>query len=226
MGAGGEAPRKNTSGFGFTLTRSGLKAENQNHSFFPKGAAAPGPRFKTNRDSSQQIDNTVKIWTPARWLGQPQNFYGGWGDRRGRPLRRLFCCVLGENWCLPLDVKLTTICRVVMIRGFKDKDTDTEALFQAGKSRRFAAIQMIALRKLDMLDAARQLKDLGAPPGNRLEALSGDRAGRFSIRINQQWRICFVWTDSGADEVEIADYHEEPPCASERIRGKCSGKNS
>jgi len=66
MGAGDEAPRKNTSGFGFTLTRSGLKAENQNHSFFPKGAAAPGPRFETNRDSSQQIDNTEKIRTTAR----------------------------------------------------------------------------------------------------------------------------------------------------------------
>ena len=92
--------------------------------------------------------------------------------------------------------------------------------------RRFNGIEKTALRKLDVLHHARDLADLRAPPANRLEALSGDRAGRFSIRINQQWRICFVWTDSGADEVEIADYHEEPPCASERIRGKCSGKNS
>ena len=65
----------------------------------------------------------------------------------------------------------------------------------------------MALRKLVMIDAAVVLDDLRVPPGNRLEALKGDRVGQYSIRINQQWRICFRWTDAGADNVEIVDYH-------------------
>ena len=65
----------------------------------------------------------------------------------------------------------------------------------------------MALRKLDMLDAATRLSDLRAPPGNRLEALKGNRRGQHSIRINDQWRICFVWRESGAEMVEIVDYH-------------------
>ena len=65
----------------------------------------------------------------------------------------------------------------------------------------------MALRKLAMLDAAETLNDLRVPPGNRLEALRGDRAGQHSIRINQQWRICFTWTDAGPQEVQIVDYH-------------------
>ncbi|MGL5858411.1 MAG: type II toxin-antitoxin system RelE/ParE family toxin [Angustibacter sp.] len=68
-------------------------------------------------------------------------------------------------------------------------------------------IERVALRKLVMLDAADSLDDLRVPPGNRLEALTGDRRGQHSIRINQQWRICFVWRDGGADQVEIVDYH-------------------
>jgi toxin HigB-1 len=68
-------------------------------------------------------------------------------------------------------------------------------------------IQRVALRKLVMVDAADRLDDLRVPPGDRLEALSGDRAGQHSIRINQQWRICFVWTPGGAENVEIVDYH-------------------
>jgi toxin HigB-1 len=62
-------------------------------------------------------------------------------------------------------------------------------------------------RKLDMLDAAPRLATLPSPPGNRLEALKGDRAGEYSIRVNQQWRVCFVWTETGPDRVEIVDYH-------------------
>jgi toxin HigB-1 len=92
-----------------------------------------------------------------------------------------------------------------MIRGFRDKDTET--LFRTGETRRFASIRTVALRRLDMLDAACHIRDLAAPPDNRLEALSGDRAGRYSIRINDQWHICFTWTDQGADAVEIVDYH-------------------
>ena len=69
------------------------------------------------------------------------------------------------------------------------------------------AIQKAAARKLEIIDAARDLEDLRIPPGNRLEALSGDRRGQHSIRINEQWRICFVWQDGNANDVEIVDYH-------------------
>ncbi|MBV8134508.1 MAG: type II toxin-antitoxin system RelE/ParE family toxin [Deltaproteobacteria bacterium] len=71
----------------------------------------------------------------------------------------------------------------------------------------FHAIGKVAVRKLDMLDAATQLMDLRTLPGNRLEALKGDRRGQHSIRVNDQWRICFVWRDGGAELVEIVDYH-------------------
>ena len=91
------------------------------------------------------------------------------------------------------------------IRSFSDRDTET--LFRSGRSRRWAAIANVAARKLDMLDAATELADLREPPGNRLERLSGDRAGQHSIRINGQWRLCFVWTPTGPEAVEIVDYH-------------------
>jgi proteic killer suppression protein len=68
-------------------------------------------------------------------------------------------------------------------------------------------IHRVALRKLAMLDAAAVLDDLRVPPGNRLEALEGDRSGQHSIRINRQWRICFTWTEAGSENVEIVDYH-------------------
>jgi proteic killer suppression protein len=84
---------------------------------------------------------------------------------------------------------------------------DTEALFEDRPVRRFGAIERVARRKLMILDAASRLDDLRSPPGNRLEALRRDRAGQFSIRINDQWRICFVWRDGEAYEVEIVDYH-------------------
>ena len=92
-----------------------------------------------------------------------------------------------------------------MIRSFRCKDT--ERLFQRETVRRFKAIETVARRKLRMLQAAQALRDLQVPPGNRLEALKGDRKGQHSIRINDQWRVCFVWTDGGADNVEIVDYH-------------------
>jgi toxin HigB-1 len=84
---------------------------------------------------------------------------------------------------------------------------ETRALFETGRSRRFAAIIMAATRKLTQLDAAATLDFLRSPPGNRLEALKGDRKGQYSIRINDQWRICFRWTDAGPEDVEIVDYH-------------------
>lgn len=76
-----------------------------------------------------------------------------------------------------------------------------------GRNRRFSNIASVSLRKLDYLNAAGALLDLRAPPGNRLEALKGDRHGQHSVRINDQWRLCFVWTDAGPTDVEICDYH-------------------
>jgi len=92
-----------------------------------------------------------------------------------------------------------------MIRSFKD--AATARLFADEDVPRFRAIERQARRKLLLLDAAGTLNDLRQPPGNRLEALRGDRRGQHSIRINDQWRICFVWRDSGAEDVEIVDYH-------------------
>lgn len=84
---------------------------------------------------------------------------------------------------------------------------ETQALFESGSSRRWTNVLNVATRKLAMLNAAVELRDLRSPPGNRLEQLHGDRAGQHSIRINDQWRICFVWTGSGPAQVEIVDYH-------------------
>lgn len=92
-----------------------------------------------------------------------------------------------------------------MISSFKSKET--RALFKGTPARRFTAFASVALRKLDMLDAAACLDDLRIPPANRLEALKGNRQGQHSIRINDQWRICFVWRDGAAHAVEIVDYH-------------------
>ncbi|EDY18411.1 plasmid maintenance system killer [Chthoniobacter flavus Ellin428] len=93
-----------------------------------------------------------------------------------------------------------------MIQDFRDKET--ERIWNGKGSRRFPAdIQRVAVRKLLQLSASEVLSDLRVPPGNRLEALKGGRAGQHSIRINDQWRICFVWKDGQAHEVEIVDYH-------------------
>lgn len=92
-----------------------------------------------------------------------------------------------------------------MIKSFRC--ADTRGLFETGRSRRFSAIANVATRKLTQLDAAETLNFLRAPPGNRLEALKGDRSGQYSIRINDQFRLCFRWTASAAEDVEIVDYH-------------------
>jgi proteic killer suppression protein len=86
-------------------------------------------------------------------------------------------------------------------------DDDTYQLFITRKCRRWRNIQNVALRKLDQMEAAERLTDLKVPPGNRLEALHRDRAGQHSIRINSQFRICFVWKEDGAHNVQIVDYH-------------------
>ena len=100
-----------------------------------------------------------------------------------------------------------------MIIGFTSKETgftskETEKVWQGEVSRKLPLeIQQVALRKLFMLDKASSLNDLRIPPANRLEALKDDRKGQYSIRINDQWRICFIWTDRGPRAVEIVDYH-------------------
>jgi proteic killer suppression protein len=84
---------------------------------------------------------------------------------------------------------------------------DTQALFETGHSKRFSGILIVATRKLAQLDAAHTLEFLRSPPGNRLESLRGTRAGQFSIRVNDQFRLCFRWTAAGPEDVEIVDYH-------------------
>lgn len=84
---------------------------------------------------------------------------------------------------------------------------DTYALWDGGRIAEFVAFEKVAMRKLAMLNAASRLDDLRVPPGNRLEALRGDREGQHSIRINDQYRVCFVWTDAGPSNVAIVDYH-------------------
>ena len=92
-----------------------------------------------------------------------------------------------------------------MISSFKCKDT--QELYETGENRRFASIARVALRKLDMLAATTMVETLRVPPGNRLEQLRGNRAGQWSVRINDQWRVCFSWSGTNAENVEIVDYH-------------------
>ncbi len=92
-----------------------------------------------------------------------------------------------------------------MIQSFRSKLT--QELFEGGSPRRFRAFENVAVRKLTQLDAAQTLDFLRSPPGNRLEALKGDRQGQYSIRINDQYRVCFIWTENGPTDVEIVDYH-------------------
>lgn len=93
-----------------------------------------------------------------------------------------------------------------MIRSFRDKET--EKVFRREKSRKLSSdVQRVALRKLLLLDAAGSVQDLRVPPGNRLEKLTSDRAGQYSIRVNDQWRLCFRWMEGDAYDVEITDYH-------------------
>lgn len=92
-----------------------------------------------------------------------------------------------------------------MIQSFRC--TETEKIFRGANSRKFANLSNVIERKLNLLDAAKDLRDLRIPPANRLDALKGDRAGQHSIRVNDQWRICFVWKDGNAHEVEAVDNH-------------------
>jgi toxin HigB-1 len=105
---------------------------------------------------------------------------------------------------------LTVITRRVIVAGMIQsfRCRETERIFNREASRRLPRdIQRVALRKLAMLEAAHDVRDLKVPPGNRLEELRDDRQGQYSIRINQQWRVCFRWSDGNAHDVEIVDYH-------------------
>ena len=92
-----------------------------------------------------------------------------------------------------------------MIKTFRN--TETETLYLTGKSRKFQNVERVAARKLRLLHRSRKLADLGVMPGNNLEVLKGDREGQYSIRVNDQYRICFKWIDGDAYNVEITDYH-------------------
>jgi toxin HigB-1 len=92
-----------------------------------------------------------------------------------------------------------------VIRSFRDKDT--EEIFQQRRVRKYQQIASVALRRLVQIDSAEELRDLASPPANRLELLRGNRAGQYSARINDQYRICFRWKNGHAYEVQIADYH-------------------
>lgn len=91
------------------------------------------------------------------------------------------------------------------IQSFRCKET--RSIYEGNTANRFNSIRAVAERKLQMLDDAVELKDLRSPPGNRLEQLAGNRSGQCSIRVNDQWRICFVWSTNGPEDVEIVDYH-------------------
>lgn len=106
---------------------------------------------------------------------------------------------------ITLDVNHATRYDASVIKTFKF--ADTEALSKGRRVKRFVRIESVARRKLRQLQIAGRLEDLRVPPGNRLEALKGDRAGQHSIRVNDRFRVCFRWTVAGAEDVEIVDYH-------------------
>jgi proteic killer suppression protein len=105
------------------------------------------------------------------------------------------------------QLMLITRCVIMQVMILSFRNADTEALANGRRVKRFISIESTARRKLRQLQIARQLQDLRVPPGNRLEALRGERAGQHSIRVNDQFRVCFRWTAAGAHDVEIVDYH-------------------
>ena len=128
-------------------------------------------------------------WLTSRCSGRPSAA----AERQGvRPI-------------ITLDVNHAKSYYAPVIKTFKC--ADTEALFNRQRVARFVNIEAVARRKLEQLNQAGQVDDLRVPPGNRLEALKGDRAGQYSIRVNDQFRVCFRWTGTDAEDVEIVDYH-------------------
>jgi proteic killer suppression protein len=119
--------------------------------------------------------------------------------------RREFLEELGRGRSSLLDIVCAVYYAWQVIRSFRC--AETEKVFRGGRSRKFGNLANMIERKLNVLDAAKDLTDLRVLPGNRLEALKGDRAGQHSIRVNDQWRVCFVWKQGNAYDVEVVDYH-------------------
>ncbi len=139
----------------------------------------------------------------GRWLGTPvqglPHHVQGWDyPSETRSTARAALC----NAC---NITETVIQQKCVIKSFAEERT--KALFETGKSRRWNSFARVAVRKLVQIDSVTTLDELNVPPGNRLEALKGDRAGQHSIRISDQWRICFRWESDGVYDVEIVDYH-------------------
>ena len=179
----------------------GLRNACQRHDRFGASNALTDVLFRT----AQFVRSVI----PERARKRCELKTGGLQDRtsgfRPSPVDRR--CTLGliATRCT-LDVSLlTAYSDHYMIKSFRDRAC--QRLWMGELVKRFSGLEKQALQKLDMLHTARQLNDLRAPPANRLEALTGSRQGQHSIRINDQWRICFTWTEEGPSDVEIVDYH-------------------
>jgi len=144
-------------------------------------------------------------WQVVDDVVHQHEFAVGFGFRSGKQAFYVLLSPALWNGLTIIDVIRAAYYIWDMIVGFKSRAT--ERLWHGERVRAFDAFAQAALRKLVMLEYAHVLSDLRASPGNQLEALSGDRKGQHSIRINRQWRVCFVWTANGADQVEIVDYH-------------------
>ena len=153
--------------------------------------------------------------TRAEWRPKDTSVRGELGHRRPPPLSLVvkrqamrFFDLHGQEQLRTLTLDNTNVSRYywfVLIRSFKC--AETQRLFSGERVKRFLNIETVAMRKLAMLNRAGTLDDLRVPPSNRLEKLGGDRKGQCSIRVNDQWRICFRWSDGDAFDVEITDYH-------------------
>lgn len=155
------------------------------------------PKTSTSRPTDLGIASTTRLpLTPAAPNAHIAVVLGGCSSRPSPPTT--------SRASMPGVTRCVTIGS--MIRSFRDRDT--ERLAQRERVKKWSPeLQKAALRKLRMVDAAEEVMDLRVPPGNRLERLKGDRAGQYSIRINDQWRVCFRWERGHAYDVEIVDYH-------------------
>jgi toxin HigB-1 len=142
--------------------------------------------------------------TPMRTA---EDYREGLGDRRKCPVDHLWATDLGNAVSAQVMIDNHHAARYYAAMIVSFKDADTAALAQGKRVRRFVNIEAVARRKLRQLQIAGRLDDLRVPPGNRLEVLTGDRQGQYSIRVNDQFRVCFRWSSAGAEDVEIVDYH-------------------
>jgi len=169
--------------------------------------------LKVKSPNCKALGNTGNAWVARSLTFDFQTFdtpeIRAMDDHRNRPypsgirVARAFVGQWGPN--ARLDSVSIHDTFIFVIQSFRCRDT--RQLWMAGRNRRFSRLSRQGLKKLAILDAAEVLETLRVPPGNRLEALRGNRAGQHSIRINNQWRICFHWTEDGPQGVEIVDYH-------------------